>query len=186
MEKDKTIQIIRSLQTKMNDDIREHCIRVAEYTKKMCESIEIDYQLAYNAALVHDIGKVFYNTDILNKKGKLRPTEKTIIDYHAYFGWLVLKNIGFNDDLCTIVLLHHGVNSGKEYWPKDLRISEKISMLARIVETADIWDALTADRPYRKSLSNDKAKIIMLSEKKCPKELVRTICEVAGDDTTAK
>jgi HD-GYP domain-containing protein (c-di-GMP phosphodiesterase class II) len=78
---------------------------------------------------------------------------------HATFGQAILSQIGAFADLAAIAGCHHERLDGKGY-PRGLRDGE-ISLDIRIVTTADIFDALTADRPYRKAMPVDKALGIM-------------------------
>jgi len=111
------------------------------------------------AALLHDIGKLGVSNSILDKPDKLDAGEWVAMQRHATFGQAILSQIGAFADLAAIAGCHHERLDGKGY-PRGLRDGE-ISLDIRIVTTADIFDALTADRPYRKAMPVDKALGIM-------------------------
>lgn len=102
-------------------------------------------------ALIHDIGKVFVPKEILQKPGKLTPEEFEEMKKHPKLGYDFIKN-SYNISAHTklIVLQHHERFDGLGY-PEGIS-SDKISYLARIVTIADVYDALTSDRPYKRAM----------------------------------
>jgi HD-GYP domain len=101
--------------------------------------------------LLHDIGKVFVPKELLNKPGKLTPEEFEKVKTHSWKGSDYLKEQGdipFESNIT--VLTHHEKYDGSGY-PNNL-IGEKIPDFGRIAAVADVYDALTSDRPYRKGL----------------------------------
>ena len=115
------------------------------------------------AALFHDIGKVFVNKDVLNKDGKLTPTEFEEIKTHSLLGCNhIKKGYGVSNTSYVGILDHHEKYEGGGY-PNNL-VGEKISWYGRIIAVADVYDALTSDRPYRKAmLPSDAMEFIMAS-----------------------
>jgi putative nucleotidyltransferase with HDIG domain len=111
------------------------------------------------AALLHDIGKLGVSNSVLDKPGKLDPDEWAAMQKHASLGEEVLSRIAAFKDLATIAGAHHERLDGKGY-PRGL-LGDQIALEVRIVTTADIFDALTADRPYRGAMPVDKALAIM-------------------------
>jgi putative nucleotidyltransferase with HDIG domain len=111
------------------------------------------------AALLHDIGKLGVSNSILDKPGKLDDTEWVTMKAHTTLGETILARIAAFRDLATIAGSHHERLDGKGY-PRGLSENE-LPLEVRIVTTADIFDALTADRPYRKAMPVDKALSIM-------------------------
>lgn len=103
------------------------------------------------SSILHDIGKVFTPIDILNKNGKLDVDEMKIMKEHSEQGYKYLKD-AFNVPMKSYlgVLQHHERWDGGGY-PLGI-VGEKISKYARIISVADVYDALTSDRPYRKGL----------------------------------
>lgn len=99
-------------------------------------------------ALLHDIGKVFIPLEILNKPGKLSEPEYEKIKEHAFLGYKYLKD-NFDIPITSYVsaLQHHERYDGNGY-PNKL-VGEGISKFGRIMAVADVYDAMTSDRPYR-------------------------------------
>lgn len=111
-------------------------------------------------ALFHDIGKVKISSEILLKDGKLSDDEFSNMKEHSLRGYEILQErTSMSEEARNIALQHHERLDGSGY-PYGL-FGEQISKLARIVAVADVYDALTAERCYRKSMSNFKAYTII-------------------------
>ncbi|ACK42496.1 MULTISPECIES: HD-GYP domain-containing protein [Dictyoglomus] len=102
------------------------------------------------SGLLHDIGKIGIEESILTKKGKLTLEEIEIIKKHPTIGKKILEPIDLLREILPGVEEHHEKYDGSGY-PKGLK-GENISLLGRIISVADVFDALTSDRPYRKGL----------------------------------
>jgi HD-GYP domain-containing protein (c-di-GMP phosphodiesterase class II) len=102
------------------------------------------------AALLHDIGKLGVSNAILDKAGKLDAEEWTAMQKHAAYSEAILARIAAFQDLAPIAGAHHERLDGKGY-PRGLK-GDQIVLETRIITTADIFDALTADRPYRAAM----------------------------------
>ncbi|QQR37495.1 HD domain-containing protein [Devosia oryziradicis] len=111
------------------------------------------------AALLHDIGKLGVSNAVLDKPGKPDEAEWAAIKRHPELGRIILSKISALRDLARVAGDHHERLDGKGY-PKGIR-SDEIDRDTRIVTTADIFDALTADRPYRKAMPVSQAFVIM-------------------------
>lgn len=107
-------------------------------------------------ALLHDIGKVFVKKEVLNKNGKLTQEEFEEVKMHSVFGYQYLKK-EFEIPVKTFlaVLSHHEKFTGGGY-PEGTS-GEKISLFGRIINIADVYDALISDRPYRLGLLPSEA-----------------------------
>lgn len=115
------------------------------------------------AALLHDIGKLEVPLSILNKKEKLSEEEWKIIKEHPLSGYKELKEIeGISDLILNTVLSHHEHYDHSGY-PFGLR-GKNIPEAARIAAVADVYDALTTDRPYRPRLLPHEALEVLLTE----------------------
>jgi len=112
-------------------------------------------------ALIHDIGKSFIPHEILQKPGKLTPEEFEIIKEHPMHGYKFLGNFfTLSAQIKIIVLQHHERFDGLGY-PYGIS-GKQISYLARIVSIADVYDALTSDRPYKRAMCpNDVLEYLM-------------------------
>lgn len=139
------------------DDITyKHSIKVAMISILIGIDMNLSDSELYNlgfGAFLHDIGKIFIEKKILNKKESLENYEKQIIEQHSRIGYIFLNNkINITNEIGKIILEHHEKYSGQGY-PKQIQIND-ISYLARIVSVADVYDALTSERPYRKTLKH--------------------------------
>jgi HD-GYP domain-containing protein (c-di-GMP phosphodiesterase class II) len=111
------------------------------------------------AALLHDIGKLGVSNAILDKPGKLDDAEWAAMRMHSAHSEAILSRISAFSELAPIAGAHHERLDGKGY-PRGLS-GDQIGLETRIITTADIFDALTADRPYRAAMPITKALMIM-------------------------
>jgi HD-GYP domain-containing protein (c-di-GMP phosphodiesterase class II) len=102
------------------------------------------------AALLHDIGKLGVSNSILDKPGKLDPDEWAAMKMHAAHSETILSRITAFSELAVIASAHHERLDGKGY-PRGIK-GDEIALETRIITTADIFDALTAERPYRAAM----------------------------------
>jgi HD-GYP domain-containing protein (c-di-GMP phosphodiesterase class II) len=141
-------------------DLREHetslhSRRVREYTLLLAERLGIKGEAALanigTGALLHDVGKIGVPDSILLKKGALTEEEWERIRLHPELGASLIGPIRFLESAREIVLAHHEKFDGTGY-PRGLA-GESIPLGARIFAVADVFDALTTDRPYKAALS---------------------------------
>jgi putative nucleotidyltransferase with HDIG domain len=107
------------------------------------------------AALLHDIGKIGIDSGILNKPGKLTADEYQVIRSHPDIAANILGSLDFLREVVPLVQHHHERWDGGGY-PTGL-VGASIPKGARIISVADAFNAMTADRPYRKALSREEA-----------------------------
>jgi putative nucleotidyltransferase with HDIG domain len=139
-----------------------HSERVTLFADLIAEQLEFSMpqrRWLKRAALLHDIGKLGVSNTILDKPAKLDDDEWVAMKKHTTLGELILLRIAAFKDLAAIAGSHHERLDGKGY-PRGLK-DEQIGIEIRIVTTADIFDALTAERPYRAAMPVDKALSIM-------------------------
>lgn len=131
----------------------------------------------YNAALLHDIGKIGIPESILNKNGKLTSEEFEFVKKHPEIGANVIGKIPQLRDLVPIILYHHERTDGSGY-PEGLS-KDRIPLLARILAVADVFDALVSDRPYRSGITPDEA-IRMMENMALDQDIVKILKENLG------
>jgi hypothetical protein len=136
----------------------EHSDRASVRARKLAAALQLPDQMARYveyAALLHDIGKIGIDEAILTKPGKLTPEEYEEMKKHPIIGHQILAPVKFLGPVAQMVLYHQEWFDGRGY-PEGLK-GEEIPLGARMVAVIDAWDAMTSDRPYRKSLGREKA-----------------------------
>lgn len=131
-----------------------HSDRVALFTDLIAEQMGLDAmqrRRLKRAALLHDIGKLGVSNSVLDKPAKLDNAEWMAMRRHAELSESILSRISAFADLAVIGGAHHERLDGKGY-PRGLT-GDAINLETRIVSTADVFDALTADRPYRAAMT---------------------------------
>src|SRR6266852_4031606 len=133
---------------------RGHCERLADMSARLGTRLEIsedDIKALRWAGIVHDIGKVVVPDSILLKPGPLTPEEMAVMRKHSVVGERICAPLKSFRPVLPIIRHHHEKRDGSGY-PDGLK-GEEIPLTARILQTVDVYDALTTDRPYRKALS---------------------------------
>ncbi|UZP65927.1 HD domain-containing protein [Desulfovibrio mangrovi] len=129
-----------------------HCVNVFVYTTSVLHTYGLDDETLLRCgigAMLHDVGKTRIPRLILDKSGKLDPDERRIINRHPTFGLASCTLMPLSQEAMNIILFHHEKMNGSGY-PAGLR-AEEIPLPVRVVTIADIYDALTTDRPYAKA-----------------------------------
>jgi HD-GYP domain-containing protein (c-di-GMP phosphodiesterase class II) len=135
-----------------------HSSRVAGYAEQLGERLGVlptRLRRLRRAATLHDIGKLGVSSAILEKPGKLDEREWSAMRTHASHTQAILGRIGVLADLAPIAAAHHERLDGKGY-PLGLD-AKALSRETRIITLCDVFDALTADRPYRPAMPIDRA-----------------------------
>ncbi|MDQ2889261.1 MAG: HD domain-containing protein [Gemmatimonadota bacterium] len=135
-----------------------HSRNVAAYALGIARQMHLDeatQRRVYRAGLLHDIGKLGVSNSILDKPGRLTESERTSVERHPFFTWEVLSRVPAFRDFAWAAALHHERLDGTGY-PWHLS-GNRLDVTARILCVADVYEALTADRPYRGPLSWDAA-----------------------------
>ena len=139
-----------------------HSERVALYTDMIAEAMGMTLERRRwlkRGALLHDVGKLGVSNSVLDKAGKLDTDEWLAVQMHAGYTEKILSRIDAFAELAIVAAAHHERLDGKGY-PRGLKDAD-ISLETRIITTADIFDAITADRPYRGPIPIPKALDIM-------------------------
>lgn len=139
-----------------------HSARVALYTDLIAETMGLSparRRWLKRGALLHDVGKLGVSNSILDKPGKLDDEEWAAVKAHATYTETILSRIDAFAELARVSAAHHERLDGQGY-PRGLT-AEAISLETRIITTADIFDAITAERPYRGAVPIPKTLEIM-------------------------
>ncbi|CQR74633.1 Cyclic di-GMP phosphodiesterase response regulator RpfG [Sporomusa ovata DSM 2662] len=156
--KSETIKLITKTLYEKNEREQHHSERVSEF----CKNIGIALGLGSNevnelkiAGLLHDIGKIGINENILNKPETLNAYEWVEIKRHPEIGYQILRSINEFSRVAEFVLAHHERIDGKGY-PRGL-INNEIPLQSKILIIADAYDAMTTDKIYQAALSEETA-----------------------------
>ncbi|HYC77391.1 MAG TPA: HD domain-containing phosphohydrolase [Planctomycetota bacterium] len=164
-----------------------HGRRTAKWAQLLAQRLGYDRErceLVHFGALVHDVGKVGIDDQILNKPSRLDDAEMAEVRRHSEIGDYVLRPMNFFADVRQIVRHHHERWDGAGY--PDRLAGEAIPETARIVTVADYFDSITSARTYRSPMSNAAALELIASESgktfdpRIAGEFVRMMHELAG------
>ena len=137
-----------------------HSKRVGFYATQIGEAMGLDEETLRtlnDAGILHDIGKIGIKDEILLKPSSLTPDEEKIMQQHSVIGEAIVKPVRSLQKVVALVRHHHERFDGTGY-PSGLK-GEAIPLGARVLAVADTWDAMITDRPYRKRLSAEDAKL---------------------------
>ncbi len=135
-----------------------HCVRVARLahaTGRVLGFSDVQLKQLGRAAMLHDIGKIFVPENVLNRPRKPNRVEYFVLRLHPTFGAILVSYFGLPAALRIRTQHHHERWDGKGY-PHKLS-GEEIPQMARVLQVADTYDAMTDDRPYRKPATHDEA-----------------------------
>ena len=122
------------------------------YPADVCDLVEI-------AGYFHDLGKIIIPAEILDKKGRLTEDERAVINTHTYYTNYILRSIPSLKQISKWAAFHHENLDGTGY---PFHVDEtKIDTIARIMAVADVFTAITEDRPYRLGMTREDTKVIL-------------------------
>lgn len=175
---DSTVYVMTSLAEFRDECTGNHIRRTQYYVQALANALagnpeftsrldDKKIEVITKSAPLHDIGKIAIPDDILLKPGKLTAEEFTVMKTHAEKGYKILQEAAnsmgekglFLKVAQEIAFYHHEKWDGSGY-PNSIA-GEEIPLPARIMAVADVYDALTSDRPYKKAFTQDKALEIM-------------------------
>jgi putative nucleotidyltransferase with HDIG domain len=137
----------------------DHSFRVAKYATRIAKRMGFDPDRiddVWDAALLHDLGKIETSREILHKAARLTESEYEEMKKHVEIGARLIEPVeGSLRRIIPIILAHHDKFDGSGYHPKQ---GEQIPIEARIIMVADVYDAMTSDRQYAKAMSPLDAK----------------------------
>lgn len=158
-----------------------HSVRVMLISAEIEKHLGMKNHKLMYAAMFHDVGKMYIPFNILDKNIRLTKLERQIMDLHPYIGYSILSELGLNEDICMIVLYHHGFHpitlQDVEHYDKDNIYSKTI-----ILHTIDAFEALTSDRPYHRGVTSKEALKILTKEGGYDTKVLEYITEVACKD----
>jgi putative nucleotidyltransferase with HDIG domain len=141
-----------------------HCYRVSVYATRIAAQLNLPPDRIEDvraAALLHDIGKLEISRDLLYKAARLTREEHERIQEHVPRGIEMLEPVGGAlRRVIPIILAHHDKFDGSGY---NSTSGDAIPFEARIIAVADVYDALTSDRPYRKAMSPFEARDVIVN-----------------------
>ena len=144
------------------------CVRVGEYSRKLAKEMglnEFEQKVAEFAGMLHDIGKIGIDKNILLKPSKLDPKELDIIKSHSIMSEEIVAPLAahpFFKQILPAIRGHHERLDGDGY--PDKLMGEEIPLISRVILVVDTYDAMSENRVYRKGLSDD---IIYSELKRC-------------------
>ncbi|OPX45972.1 cyclic di-GMP phosphodiesterase response regulator RpfG [Ruminiclostridium hungatei] len=159
-----------------DDYTYSHCVNVGFYSMLIGKRLHMpDLKLIdlIQAGLLHDIGKIKIQSELLNKKEELTDEELGVIRKHAIWGYEILaESPNISSDIKEAALMHHERLDGSGY-PLGSK-GDDIGEYARIVAVADVYDAMTSDRPYKKKVTPFEAFNMFLTSGVCTFDTVVT------------
>ena len=149
-----------------------HSLRVCEICQLVEKKLNLSTKILSEAGLLHDIGKYYYSQRVLGKPHLLNELERDIVNSHSFVSYYILKNFGFPENICDIVLHHH---SAKPVYFKTVFsecVNKENERYASILKTIDIFEAITTDRPYHRGFSIESAIKMLRDIPDCDEEVI--------------
>ncbi|MBO4902050.1 MAG: HD domain-containing protein [Lachnospiraceae bacterium] len=182
------MNIIRSLATTIDAKDRYtsgHSQRVADYAVRLARKLgksEETQRILFYAGLLHDVGKISVDGEVINKPGKLTEEEFDQIRIHPVSGYHILRDIHNDPRIGEGAKYHHEHFDGSGY-PSGLA-GEDIPEVARIIAVADAYDAMASDRSYRKMLSQNviRSEFEKSMGTQFDPEIARAMLEIIDED----
>lgn len=149
------------------DTAAGHCERLSQLSMDLAKRLglaESECQALKRGGLMHDIGKIVVPEHILLKHGPLTSDERKIVEQHTVTGERICAPLDSFQMVLPIIRHHHERYDGSGY--PDGLAGENIPLTARVLHVADVYEALTTERPYRKAMSSKEAIAVMRAEVK--------------------
>lgn len=160
-----------------------HCARISDYSVLLGSELDLgrpELRALRIAGSLHDIGKIGVPDSILLKKGPLDESEWSLMRNHTVLGEQICQPLRSFEPVLPIIRSHHEKQNGSGY-PDGLR-GEQVPLLARVMQLADVFDALTTERPYKSAMTRDDALVQMQAEVDrgwWDPSLFETFCQIA-------
>ncbi len=156
------LEVVGSAIAKRDSDTHRHNYRVVLYAVKLAEAVGLDgdaIRHLIKGAFLHDVGKIAISDLILMKPGKLDADEFATMQTHVEHGVDIVSRSAWLAEAADVVHFHHEKFDGSGY--PDGLAGKAIPMTARIFAIADVFDALTSERPYKEAFSIEKTRWIL-------------------------
>lgn len=175
--------LVRTIQAK-DQYTSGHSTRVSRLSILIAEKLNLstkETHQAYLASMLHDIGKIGVPDDLLNRPGKLTDEEMERVRDHVQLGASMLEMLGEMHPIVPLIRHHHEAWDGTGY-PDGLK-GEEIPLISRIIAVADMYDAMTSDRAYRKRMTQAEAiaEVRRVSGTKIDPRVAEAFLQVLGE-----
>lgn len=159
----------------LDNNTEKHSHNVAEMCFRLAEHLNIDRETAYKVGLVHDIGKIYIPSRILKKSDKITPLEREIVDLHSYYGYRILRDRGESSEICIPVLFHHGFDKVKLQDVGEIKMTDEMNVLLKLVHSVDIYDAMISSRPYHTPFTMEEVYKVLMEDPLCDEKILGLI-----------
>lgn len=143
----------------------EHCERMVRLVDTLSHALGLSDQervALRRSAYLHDVGKIAVSDAVLLKPGRLNQAERAMLNEHPAIGEAILRPLTTLADVLPLVRWHHERLDGSGY-PDGLK-GDQIPLSVRVLSVADVYDALTVDRPYRSAMLPEEALAVIREE----------------------
>jgi putative two-component system response regulator len=163
---------------------RGHSERVGAWSRRLAERLGLradDVERIGQAGLLHDIGKIGVPESVLRKRGALDDEEWEVMRRHPLVGAQIVAPFEMLAGIDTLIRHHHERIDGSGY-PDGLR-GDAVPLGCRVIAVADVYDALTSDRPYRPAWSHERAMALLFEQagRVLEAHVVSAFADVVGD-----
>lgn len=144
----------------------EHNFRVTIYAVRLAEKVSLEkdeVRALIKGSFLHDVGKIGIRDKTLLKPGGLTQREYEDVKRHVFLGRQIIESVRWLEDAIEVILYHHENWDGTGY-PHGCR-GENIPLTARVFAVADVFDALTSQRPYKEAMTYDQAIATMIDKR---------------------
>lgn len=169
IEVDRQDVVVDEMSSYITEDLKTeiaHGIEVCRLAGMLAKELKLDPEFCHDieiAGMLHDIGKLRASTYLYGGDEETLNVEKMrYVRMHATLGYEVVREEGYSDRICEMILHHHENYDGTGY-PNNL-IGENIPLGARVLRVCDVFVALTSDRPYRKAFDSKTAVELLIEE----------------------
>ena len=139
------------------DPYNHHSTNVSILSLQIAQRLEMSNDqmaLVEYSSRLHDVGKILLDDVLLNYPRRLTTGERERVKSHVYLGYGIVTTLNYHPDICEAIKNHHEHYDGSGY--HEMR-GQDIPLFSRIICIADVWDALTNNRAYRKAMPFDLA-----------------------------